>query len=197
MKAIIFDADGMIVHGDRFSSRLADEFGISLEKTKSFFIEVFPACLIGKADLKQELSRYLNQWGWNKNIEELLRVWFDESHNRIDTRFTPIIEEVRSRGYKCYLATNNEKYRTENLVKERGLGKWFDGILSSAYIGAKKPESAFFDGVFDRIPEKREDVIFWDDDTENIEGAKNYGISTELFTDFDSFKRKIESEIGA
>lgn len=194
MKALIFDADGMIVHGDRFSSRLAREYGIPLEITAPFFKNVFPACLIGKADLRKELSKYIGQWGWNKSIDDLFRVWFDEAHNRIDMGLIPIIEESRGKGVKCYLATNNEKYRTENLVRDRGLGEWFDGVFSSADIGSKKPEQAFFEGIFRRIPENKEDVIFWDDDLENIEGAKAYGLTAEIYTDIDSFKKRIEEE---
>ncbi len=64
IKAIIFDADGMIVHGDRFSGRLAGEFNIPLDTTKLFFKDAFPDCLIGKADLKEELEKYMKQWNY-------------------------------------------------------------------------------------------------------------------------------------
>ena len=48
--------DGMIVHGTRFSHRLAKKYNISTETTAPFFEGVFQDCVIGKADLKEELK---------------------------------------------------------------------------------------------------------------------------------------------
>ncbi len=59
MKTLIFDADGMIVHGERFSGRLAHDYGISTDTTSHFFRNEFQLCLVGKADLKQELQKHL------------------------------------------------------------------------------------------------------------------------------------------
>jgi putative hydrolase of the HAD superfamily len=189
VKAIIFDADGMIVHGDRFSDRLTTERGISTTTTGPFFKESFSKCLIGQADLKIELAKYIDQWGWKDGVDALLEFWFDEKHNMIDDRFSPIIAGLRARGIKCYIATNNEKYRTENLIGQRGLGKWFDAVFSSADIGSKKPEHSFFDAIMRTIPEThKEEVVFWDDDLENVAGAKTYGMMTAVYTDFENFK---------
>jgi putative hydrolase of the HAD superfamily len=100
------------------------------------------------------------------------------------------------KGHRCYLATNNEKHRTEYLIRDRGLGQWFDGVFSSADIGAKKPEGDYFDAILRKIPEHKEDIIFWDDDAKNVEGAERCGLKAETYTDFDSFVQKMKLEIG-
>jgi len=190
IKAILFDADGMIVTGERFSNRLAREYGITLEKTDDFFKKEWSDCILGKTDLKTVLAPYLSEWGWQGTLDELLDFWFDEKYNVVDTRFREIIKKLQSKGFKCYLATNNEKYRTDSLVKNKEMGSWFDGVFSSAYMGVKKPDPTFFQKILDGIDLKKEEVIFWDDDPENIEGAEHFGLATELYTDFDSFKEK-------
>lgn len=192
IKAIIFDADGMIVHGERFSNRLAKEFGISTEVTGKFFKTKFQDCLIGKADLKDELKNYITEWKWKGSLDDMLGFWFLKEVNIIDERFIELITDLRNKGIKCYLATNNEKYRTDNLVDDRGLGAWFDGVFSSAYIGSKKPESEFFTKILSKIdiPNKAE-VLFTDDDPENIEGAESFGLPVLHYTDFEDFKRKV------
>ena len=191
VKAIIFDADGMIVHGERFSNRLAREYGISVETTSEFFRNEFQLCLVGKADLKQVLPKYLKRWGWKDSVETLLDFWFSEKYNEIDERFAPIIQELRAKGIKTYLATNNEKHRTDNLVENRGLGKWFDKVFSSAYIGSKKPDGAFFQYILEQIGGTKETMLFWDDDTENTDGAAAFGLPIEVYTDFGLFKEKV------
>lgn len=188
-KAIIFDADGMIVHGERFSRRLARDYGISTDTTDHFFRNEFQQCLVGKADLKVELQKYLDSWGWKDGVEALLDYWFADAYNEIDTRFEPIIKSLREKGVKTYLATNNEKYRTDNLVEHRGLGKWFDAIFSSAYVGHKKPDEAFFEYILDQVGVGKDGIVVWDDDTENTDGAAALGIPVEVYKDFDQFKR--------
>lgn len=190
-KALILDADGMIVHGERFSKRLANDFGISTETTTPFFTNEFQLCLIGKADLRQELVKHIKNWGWRDSLDALFNFWFNESHTRIETQFIPLIDQLRVKGISVYLATNNEKYRTNYLVEERGLGKWFDGVFSSAHLGSKKPEADFFQRMTTEIGVDKERVVFWDDDIKNIEGAVAFGLPALIYTDFAGFKQKI------
>lgn len=192
VRAVICDADGMIVRGERFSERLARDFGILTDTTQPFFLNEFQACLIGDADLKSELEKQRGVWGWTKSIDELLAYWFADEHNRIDERFAPVISRLRARGIKVYLATNNEKHRTDDLVERRGLGQWFDAIFSSGYMGAKKPEAAFFEQAIAQIGVDKESLQFWDDDRENIDGASANGVPACLYTDFNEFSRLVQ-----
>lgn len=191
IKAIIFDADGMIVHGTRFSDRLASEHKISTDLTSLFFKGDFQLCVVGKADLKEKLNNHISLWGWKKSVDELLVYWFDPQHSVIDERFYPIFEKLKEKGLKIYLATNNEKYRADDFVTKRGLGKYFDKVFASGLVGSKKPETEFFQHIINETGMTKEELIFWDDDPENTDGAISFGLPTELYTDFDSFKQKI------
>jgi|TARA_Y100000310_G_scaffold170442_2_gene170623 putative hydrolase of the HAD superfamily len=193
VKTVIFDADGMIVNGERFSSRLEREYGISTDTTDSFFKNEFQLCLVGKADLKQELLKNLDQWGWNKGVDELLDYWFSEEQNRIDNRFSAVIRKLREKHIKTYLATNNEKYRTRNLLEDRRLGEWFDDIFSSAYVGSMKPNASFFQHILDKTGAKIEETVFWDDDIKNTDGAASFGLSVEVYKNFEQFKKAAEN----
>lgn len=174
-----------------FSDRFSKEFGISKEKILPFFKKEFLHCLAGNADLKEELNKYLAQWGWKKSVEELLEYWFSQERTA-DQKLLDYIAELRKRGVKCFLQTNNEKYRTEYLWETVGLKSHFDGIFSSSHLGYKKPEQEFWSAIYARMgaPEK-DTILVWDDDRENVESAKNFGFQAELYTDFDSFQDKM------
>ncbi len=183
IKAVVFDADGVIVHGERFTERFARDHGIQLKNTQPFFEGVFQDCLAGKADLKKELKKHLGEWGWAGSVDELMKFWFSE--DRLDERFFPLIDGLRKKGIRCYLATNNEKYRTDYLLKEKGLGRRFDAVFSSCSVGSKKPEPEFFAHILDKLDGiTKEEVLFVDDDPENTAGAERFGFPTETYGEF-------------
>ncbi len=62
--AVLFDADGMTLLPERFSERLEREHGIAWATVKPFFQGAFVACKLGTADLKDELAKVVDVWGW-------------------------------------------------------------------------------------------------------------------------------------
>ena len=95
------------------------------------------------------------------------------------------------------LATNQEKHRTEYLSKTFGYDTTFERVFSSAYIGYKKPSPEFFDVIFNYLQSKlpsltKKEVLFWDDDVENVEGARVYGFESHQFIDTADFKIKMK-----
>lgn len=190
-KVVLFDVDGVVVNKPRqFSQCFSAEFGVPVADILPFFEDEFQLCLVGKADLKEVIKPYLEKWGWKKSVEELLEYWF-ECENYIDERVVGLIKAWRAKGIKCYMQSNQEKYRTEYMKNKMGLGQVADGIFSSAYLGARKPAEEFWQKVFDEIqPAQKEDVLVLDDDQENIESAKKFGFEAELYTGFENLEAK-------
>ncbi len=194
IKVALFDLDGVLVSSEKiFSKRLVEEYGTDEESISQFFNGVFSECLVGKADMKEEIREYAKRWRWNRSIDDLLDYWFSNEAN-VDERLLSVIKELRKKGIKCYLATNQEKYRTAYIDKEMGFSKIFDGIFSSSLVGCLKNRPEFFEYVLTKIGDiKPEEVLFVDDSQDNIEVAQDIGIQTELYTDFSKFKKKLNS----
>jgi len=189
---IILDADGLVVKkpDKRFSERYARDFKVEvpMDKIRLFFENEFPLCLEGKADLKKVVAPHILEWNWPKSTDELLNYWFS-GDSELDIRFKDAIIRLRKQGKLCYLATNNEKYRTEYLVRKLQLSELFDGIFSSCYLGAQKSKRVFFELVHEKLgrPAKT-DVVFWDDDRDNINAATAFGYESHFYTDFTEFE---------
>ena len=196
IKVIIFDSDGMITSSRKFTEDLEQDYGIPIERTLSFFKTVFNKCLIGEADLKEELKDYVDQWGWKKSVESLTDYWFEHGR-KVDERFVKKIYELRARGIKCYLCTNQEQYRTNYMRKEMGFGELFDALWSSAEIGYKKPEKEFFQIVYDNINDgtlRKDEVMFWDDDKGNVQGAEQFGFQAYFYDgNFENFEKNVQN----
>lgn len=182
IKVIIFDADGVVMHGEWFSKRYSEKFGVPLEEIMVFFNNEFQDCLIGKKDLKEAILPYLQKWNWDGTMEELLCFWFGEGYC-IDQEMINFIKKIKEKGKICILATNQEKYRVLYMKNEMGLGKVFDHIISSADAGCKKDEPEFYRELFKLIPNvKPDEILFFDDREKNIKTAESLGIRAKLYT---------------
>lgn len=191
VKAIIFDTDGMLINGEMFSKRLEKMYGISTEKTKSFFVGKFQECLIGKADLKEELEKLVLLWGWEGSVEDMLCFWF-EGEAKVEQRMLDMVGKLKEKGIKCYVATNQEKYRTQFLLDQLNFKSIFDKVYSSAELGYKKPSQDFFAKIFqDNHGLAKNQTMFWDDDETNVLGAKEFGFASYQYKNFEDFVQKI------
>jgi putative hydrolase of the HAD superfamily len=191
IKALIFDVDGVIVNTGFFSEKLAKDYGTPLDITLPFFKGRFQDCQIGKADLKEELENIKSDWGWVDSTNKLLDYWFEDSKN-IDQNLINDINNYKRRGIKCFLGTNQEKYRIEYLRDEVGLRKIFDGIFVSAEIGFRKPAKKFFEYISSKLIDiDASEVLFWDSDQEVVDAVREYGFNSELYTTHKDFKVKM------
>ncbi len=82
--------------------------------------------------------------------------------------------------YKMYLASNGvEKVQTSR-VAIAGLEKYFIRMFSSEFMGAPKPEKAFFDACFAQIEgfDPKKAIIIGDSLSSDIQGGINASIAT-------------------
>lgn len=198
IKAVTYDMDGMILRGKRFSDMYIEKFGISKEQMSPFFDGPFRECLVGKADLKEELQKgWLERWGWKGSVDDLLDYWF-ACGDTVNADVIATIKKLHEEKVLCLLTTNQEKYRTHYIEETLGLGKLFDQVFSSARIGFKKPEPEFLQVVMDWIEGhddliKKENVLYWDDRGEFVKGAEKFGLTARIYTEFIPYKKEMKS----
>jgi putative hydrolase of the HAD superfamily len=183
---ILFDVDGVLLIGEPWYKDLASVYGITNEMHGSFFKDSFQPCLVGQADLKEALTPYLTRWGWPHSVEDFIDYWF--RHHTIHEELLQYIQQLRKRGLKCYLATQQERYRTNYILHNLGFTHLFDGVFSSADVGSMKSDPLFFETVLREIGTcQPEEVLFWDDSAGNVATARSLGIQAEVYRDFASF----------
>jgi putative hydrolase of the HAD superfamily len=197
IKCILFDADGVVIRTEMFSVQYQKEYGISNEEMLPFFVGEFQECIVGKKDLKKVLKKWLPKWKWQGTVDEFLQYWSKAEH-KTDERIIESIETLRKNGVKCFLATNQEKYRISYLKQEMQFEKIFDGIFSADTIGYKKPDKEFYEYILNDLKNQHNiqanEIIFFDDDQKNVDGAKAVGINAHLYTGFDKYKKIIDKK---
>lgn len=190
---MLFDADGVtIINETYFSKKLERDFSISTKITEPFFTGEFQKCITGQADLKELLGNHAKEWGWKKSVDELLAYWFKCEHN-VSEELIEGIQKVRSMGIKCYLATNQERYRTDYIIDQMGFGKSFDGVFSSANIGYTKPGKEYFQHILGDLEGiLPEEIVYFDDSEKNVIAAKELGIDARLYSAYEDFDRVVK-----
>ena len=192
IKAICFDADGVVVNPQLlYAKRLDEEYGITREITADFFGGPFNACLTGQARLEDELPPFLDKWGWQDSMETFIHDWMHTDHV-IDERIIEVIQRLRQDGFVCCLTTNQEANRAAYMRTAMGFVDIFDHLFISCEIGAQKPDPAYYRHIENTLGLKKEDILFFDDALKNVKAAYEIGWHAEVYTTFESFKRSLE-----
>lgn len=91
-------------------------------------------------------------------------------------------EAVRrlSHRYRLYIASNGMARTQDTRLANSGLRPYFEEVFLSERIGAHKPEPAFFEACFAKIPDFRREqaIIIGDSLTSDILGGIRAGIDT-------------------
>lgn len=180
LKAILFDADGVVLekYKEYFSVKFAREYGAPLADITSFFNNEFGLCIRGKADVREILTAKLPGWNWDKGAEEFQKLWYAFDVHP-DEKVLAEVKKFRQKGLKCYLVSDQEKYRAEFL--ENMLAGMLDGYFFSYQFGHTKHEPEFFKKLLAKMHVKPEEVLYIDDDPKNIDVARSLGIDARVY----------------
>ncbi len=189
IKAIIFDADGVIVRPKTFFvSRAFELFGIPKQEFMALIHGQFKRCTTGELELLDILPKYLERWNVPVDATTFVRQWLEHEHH-IDTALLERIQVLRTNGIPCYLGTNQERNRANYMKLEMGFLKTLDGVFASSDLGFRKPDLEFYKAVKDKIQLPASEVLFWDDSLENVAAAREAGWNAEVFLNLQVFNQ--------
>lgn len=192
IKAICFDADGVVVNPQKqFSRYLESEHGITPQMTGAFFRGEFNDCLLGRAELGEVLPPYLRAWNWNGSVEGFIATWLQRDHV-IDYRLVDAIQRLRQNGVVCCLATSQERNRADYMRSVMGFQDAFDRLFISCEVGSQKPEFAFYQHIEEDLRLEKDSILFWDDLEINVMAARENGWFAEVYTGFEDFEKNLQ-----
>ncbi len=134
----------------------------------------------------------MRSWGWQKSVDEFLKYWYDYE-NKVDNRVLDFVIDLRQKGFKCYLASDHSKYRADDLM-DNVLGQYFDGGFFSGYLGCDKEDKNFYQSVLKKLKLKPEEILFIDDEEENVEVARKMGLKAVFYQQFSDLEKAINEK---
>ncbi|WP_158019504.1 HAD family hydrolase [Mycolicibacter sinensis] len=126
-----------------------------------------------------------------RDVSERLGVAVDIRHladclaagQRVRPEMVTLIGDLTARGIKVGVLTNNAKeaaswWRSGVLPVES-----FTAVVDSSQVGLRKPDPAIYALTAERMGSRAEELLYFDDLDENVNGAVSAGLAGELFTD--------------
>lgn len=112
-------------------------------------------------------------------VEALYRRYLGIGHWFIDGAIETL-DYLRSRGYRLFLASNGVSDTQYSRLESAGIRPYFEEVFISETTGSHKPERAYFDYCFARIPgfDPAAALLVGDSLSSDVRGGKAAGIAT-------------------
>lgn len=177
IKAILFDLGDTIFDPDwnSMNKKMIKEVGISILMPANIRKEYMEEVLIGKKNMLDIFDKLLKKHKCVENPSKVIEAYKKNYsiYSPINRKMLNLIRELKSRFEILSLSNTNEIHKEVNL--KRGLFKHFDKSFFSFEIGMKKPDKKIFSFILEKTGLKPTEIIFIDDNEENIENAKELG----------------------
>jgi HAD superfamily hydrolase (TIGR01509 family) len=193
MKAITFDLEGVYFPDGkaRFLSAL-QELGVLEDEARRVFLqsdEMNNRYKLGKMSDEDFWGWAVNEWSLNMSVQDLINLLI-ESY-RVDTRVDAVVKRAKAQGYKTLVCSNNFPARVNGLNQRLGFLDNFDVSVFSYEVGAAKPSKVIFEELIKRADLPAESIVFADDNPDKLSGAKQLGIKTFVYENFEQFMSEL------
>lgn len=92
------------------------------------------------------------------------------------------IHRLKDKGYRIFILSNYSKYMFDAHTQNKPFMQDIDGLMVSYMVHINKPDSGIYQALLNRYALKPEDCVFFDDRVENVEGARQLGISAVIIS---------------
>lgn len=190
IKTLLFDNNGVITT-DTEEQDLADLFCVSLEDFKVPHKEIHPEYALGKISVDEYCLRHRAAFNGQQDLEEVKKAHFNSY------LLVPGVKEclvgLKDQLELAMLTNFGEAF--DELNASWKLEDIFDKekIFISGKIGFLKPDPQAFLHVVKELNRKPNEIIFIDDRQENVDAAREVGMSGIHFKTPNQFKNELKS----
>jgi putative hydrolase of the HAD superfamily len=191
---VVFDIDGVLVHGYHARPDLHESFddklsalGINADRFQREFVhDIFmKRVLIGEVPMVEALDRRLKAFGYKGSTMAVLDLWM--SHDCFpNAAMIDVVRKLKAHPeVRLYLATNQDHSRAPFLWHSIGLKDLFEDMFYSARFGRTKAHGKFYEMAEERMAASELPPLFFDDTPKVVDAARKHGWEAVLFETVD------------
>jgi putative hydrolase of the HAD superfamily len=198
IKVLLFDVDGVLIRPPNYYSAELEKVGYADASSiiDEFYENENDKCLVGKLDTIEAIKPYIARFNWKSTPESYIRNQFEFEGTYLDSLIMGYVAKFREKGLKCFIATDQEKFRAKFLLNNLNFRNTFDGHYISCNLGLRKCVRAFWEFVVSDLKNTHgiaspTEIFFVDDIQSNLDAAADFGVSTFLYRDPGEFMSKL------
>ena len=195
IKAICFDLDGVyFLNGKSNFIKALTKLGVVEDEAKRVFLksdQMNKKYKLGKMTDEEYWSWAINEWKLHLTVPKIIYLLIEGYET--NERAVEYVKKVRGAGYKTVICSNNFPARVNGLQKRFEFLNDFDAKIFSYEVGIDKPNKKIFKELIAKSGVRAEELFYSDDDESKMIGAKELGINTFLYTDFDALIMHLEN----
>jgi len=173
--AVLWDADGVLQQVpaswfELLGQTIGDEESLAL---LDLLLPQMEDAARGTVAMTEQLPAALEMRGLAEHTDQVSEVWGTIEPLEATRSF---VRQLRSAGFGCHLATNQDDLRTSYMRARMGYDDLLDRCFYSCELGAAKPDEAFFQRVATELEVELSELVFVDDTLENVHAAHGCGL---------------------
>jgi glucose-1-phosphatase len=137
--------------------------------------------------LRSELNLTFND---EKFREMWVSIWVEDT-----VGITEVVSDFKDK-ISCYVLSNTNALHIEHYLKTKPILSMFKKLYLSHELKSAKPESEIYKKVTIDLDCEPEQIIFFDDKSQNIESAKAYGWDAHVFENADQVRSIVEDRMN-
>lgn len=199
IKNIVFDMGNVLIYFDR--NAFLDKVGVTDPADRQILLrEVYLSLEWSMMD-RGSLTDFQAAERMEKRVPDRLKKYVHALVEQWDRPILPIpgmadlVKELKQNGYSIYLLSN-ASFHQHDYWQEIPGHEFFDGTLISADVHLVKPQPEIYELLCKLYSLKKEETVFIDDATPNVEGAVWSGLNGIVFHDDVSELRSKLSSLG-
>lgn len=176
IRHVLFDADGVLQEiRDGFYASAEPMLGERAPEILTLASTYERPLLGGDDDFLPVLAKVLRQYDVDVPAADLFAaVWLNIATSPASL---DLVRGLRDAGYGVHLGTNQVRRRADYMKATLPYDELFDVKLYSCDLGVAKPEVAFFQKAATRIGAEPAEILFIDDHSPNVTGARSAGLA--------------------
>jgi glucose-1-phosphatase len=196
IKTVIFDLGKVLVNYSFTKTFMywSQKSGVPVETIKALFSvdEQFKLHETGEISIEDYYRHLCTALGMNMSLEDFITGW-----NVMFIGLYPdtmrLVRLLSGKTQKVLLSNTNKTHTVFLRAQYPELFEQLDVIFFSNEIHRRKPDAQTFQYVIETCGARAEDVLFFDDLKENIEGAQKLNINGVIVNETDSIEKGLRS----